>query len=226
MQKLLQKLPFPVEFAIVLAGAFGLAIGSSLLALAHIQVGMASVTPEMQLWRTVALEAITLAILGLFLKGRGWTLSRLGLVSHWSDGLWGVALAAGCYYAVMLVLFSVDQMVPGIAQKATQASAMKGTLSIYLVGAIVLVTSFYQEVFVTGYVISALKEKGLPNAAFHVSIALRLAYHLYYGTIAVVMIIPIGLIFAFWFTKRGQLWPVIVAHALINLISYAPMVKW
>ena len=58
-----------------------------------------------------------------------------------------------------------------------------------------------------------------PWATICVSVALRLLYHLYQGPMGVLGIIPIGLLFAFWFAKMGRLWPVIVAHGLMDLIG-------
>lgn len=34
---------------------------------------------------------------------------------------------------------------------------------------------------------------------------------------------PVGLIFGYWFAKTGKLWPPIVAHAAINLLSLLAM---
>lgn len=35
--------------------------------------------------------------------------------------------------------------------------------------------------------------------------------------------VPVGLIFGYWFAKTGKLWPPIVAHAAINLLSLLAM---
>ena len=99
-------------------------------------------------------------------------------------------------------------------------------LSPYIVAAIIFVTSFYKEFFVSGYVITALKDKGLLNIGVNVSVMIRLLYHLDEGVLGVVLIIPVGLIFATWYARTGKLWPLIVANALINAMAYVPQVKW
>ena len=78
---------------------------------------------------------------------------------------------------------------------------------------------FFEELFVCGYLISALKEKRGFAMAVNASAALRISYHLYQGTIGVLTIVPMGLIFAYWYARTGRLWPLIVAHATMNLIA-------
>jgi membrane protease YdiL (CAAX protease family) len=226
MRNLLQKLPFPVEFAVVVAGAFGLTIVSSVLALLHHHTGSAG-PAEMGVWRTVGLEAITLVVLGAFLWGRGWTAKRMGLDTHWIDGLWGLALAAGSYVAIFLVFLLLAKLAPGLIPHAGKtAASVTPALTPYAVGALVLVNALYEEFFVAGYVITALKEKSLPNLAINLSIALRLAAHLFQGTMSLVLMIPIGLIFGTWYVRSGRLWPLILAHVLLNAWSYAAYIKW
>ena len=224
MRNLLQKLPFPVEFAVVVAGAFGLAIVTSLLVALKLQPGAVETEPE--LWRAVALQAVTLVVLGLFLKVRGWTAARLGLESHWSDGAWGVALVAAGAIVVYLVLFILLAAAPDLGRTAAKVSSHPAALSPYIVAAIILVSSFTREFFVSGYVITALKEKGLLNAGVNASVAIRLLTHLDQGALEVVLIIPIGLIFATWYARTGKLWPLIVANALINAMNFVPHIKW
>jgi uncharacterized protein len=78
------------------------------------------------------------------------------------------------------------------------------------------VNPFFEELFVCGYLITVAKESGRPALGVNASIAVRLAYHLYQGGVGVLGIIPLGMIFAFWFSKTGRLWPVVVAHALAD----------
>jgi len=224
MRNLLQKLPFPVEFAVVVAGAFGLAIVTSLLVALKLQPGAVETEPE--LWRAVALQAVTLVVLGLFLKVRGWTAARLGLESHWSDGAWGLALVAAGAIVVYLVLIILLAAAPDLARTAAKASSHPVALSPYIVAAIILVSSFTEEFFVSGYVITALKEKDLLNAGVNASVAIRLLTYVDQGALEVVLIIPIALIFATWYARTGKLWPLIVANALITAMSLVPQIKW
>jgi len=81
-------------------------------------------------------------------------------------------------------------------------------------------------VFVAGYVIAALKDVRGTTFAINVSVVIRLVYHLYQGISGVLSIIPMGLIFGYWFARKGRLWPLIAAHALLDLVPFLYMVKF
>jgi membrane protease YdiL (CAAX protease family) len=216
MRNLLQKMPWPVEFAVVVAGAFGLAIIDSFNSLHHPAVHTA---PD--LWRSVALDATVLLILGGLLYLRGWNLTRLGLQSDWIDGLHGLGLAAVCYFVVAYGAYLVlAAFLPDLAAAAAKVHVVPHGLSPWLIAALVIVDALYEEVFATGYVITVLKEKTTENIAVNVSVALRLSYHIGLGVTGVLSAIPIGLIFGYWFARTDKLWPVIVAHAAINLVGF------
>jgi membrane protease YdiL (CAAX protease family) len=65
----------------------------------------------------------------------------------------------------------------------------------------------------------ALKQRKGFWTAVNVSLAVRLTYHLYQRAVGVVDIAPIGLIFRICYARSGRLWPLIVAHALIDILS-------
>lgn len=55
-----------------------------------------------------------------------------------------------------------------------------------------------------------------PATAVNISAAIRLSYHLYQGAAGVFAVVPLGLLFGFWFARTRQLWPLIVAHAILD----------
>ncbi len=223
MRNLLQKLPFPVEFAVVVAGAYGYTIITAALALAHPHAAAAGPS-EFGIWRVVAFQAVTTVVLGVFLWARGWKAERFGLDTHWRDGLWGLALAAGAYLGIMAVSILVSVLMPAVMPQ--QSGAPAPTLSLYAVAALVLVNGFYEEFFAAGYVVTALKEKGHPDLGINLGVGLRLGVHIFQGVSSVVLMIPIGLIFGTWYARRGRLWPLVLAHVLLNAWSYSHYVKW
>lgn len=224
MSELLRKLPFPVEFAIVLGGAFGYALVTSVWG--AIQPHQAPSHSEIGMWRGLGVEVLQFLLIGGFLRLRGWNGTRLGLQSHWSDGAIGIGLAIGSYVAMYMVVVLVAAAVPDLAQSLQSQPHPQQGLSPYLVGTDVLLGSFIEEFFVTGYLITALKEKTSEEVAVNVSVGIRMAYHLSHGVIGMVLVIPVGLIFAYWYAKSGRLWPVVVAHAALNLVALVPYVKW
>jgi membrane protease YdiL (CAAX protease family) len=65
-------------------------------------------------------------------------------------------------------------------------------------------------------------EQGVSLAtAVNISAAIRLSYHLYQGVAGVLAVVPLGLLFAYWFARTRQLWPLIVAHAILDFAGLA-----
>lgn len=221
MRQLLQRLPFPVEFAVVVAGAFGYFAVTSVIELVHPGTGG---TAERDVWQLVAIMAGIVAVGGLFLWGRGWTVARLGLVSDWMDGPWALALAAALFVTMNAAGMLVAVLTPGALPHDT--TPVPPYLTPYVVLALVLVSALFEELFAAGYVIGALKEKGWPNLGINLSVAIRLALNLSQGVVAVLVIVPMGLIFGMWYERTGKLWPLILAHTLFSAWIYAHYIKW
>jgi hypothetical protein len=59
------------------------------------------------------------------------------------------------------------------------------------------------------------------TTAINTSAGIRLSYHLYQGVAGVLNLVPTGLLFAIWFARTRQLWPLIVAHAILDFAGLA-----
>ncbi len=57
--------------------------------------------------------------------------------------------------------------------------------------------------------------------AVNISAAIRLSYHFYQGVAGVIAVVPVGLLFGYWFARTRQLWPLIVAHAILDFVGLA-----
>ena len=123
MRNLMQKIPLAVEFAIVIAGAFGLSIISSFYLAVHPPAGAMHSEPGM--WRMIVLEAIVLVVLGGFLWLRGWTFERLGLKSHWMDGVYGLALAGAAYFAFFVAVTVLGLVSRPMAEAAARVQVIR-----------------------------------------------------------------------------------------------------
>ena len=82
-----------------------------------------------------------------------------------------------------------------------------------------IVNPIHEELFVTAYLVTALKELRSPWFAINTSVVIRLTYHLYQGGQGVVGVIAIGLVFAWWYARNGRLWPLVVAHAVFDFVG-------
>src|SRR5262249_24956360 len=152
-------------------------------------------------------------------KIRGWTLPRLGLIPGWIDILSGVGLFVATYGAYVVLWFVVGTFWPGFYEVAERTHLVASGIPLLITIVVSVVNPIYEEVFVSGYVISALGEKIGATAAVNVRAGIRLAYHLYQGVVGVLAVVPVGLIFGIWFRRTGRLWPLIIAHSLKDVLG-------
>ncbi|MBU3752244.1 MAG: CPBP family intramembrane metalloprotease [Mycobacterium sp.] len=80
---------------------------------------------------------------------------------------------------------------------------------------------FAEEVVVVGYLITRLQQLGISQSrAVLASSALRGLYHLYQGIGAGIGNLAMGLVFGYAWCRTGRLWPLILAHGIINTVAY------
>jgi membrane protease YdiL (CAAX protease family) len=78
-----------------------------------------------------------------------------------------------------------------------------------------------EEVVVVGYLITRLRQTGWGLAAsVTFSALLRGTYHLYQGFGAFLGNAAMGVIFALFFLRTRRLWPLILAHTLLDVVAF------
>ncbi|GFE88178.1 CPBP family intramembrane glutamic endopeptidase [Steroidobacter agaridevorans] len=218
MRQIIESLSPRAEFATVMLGAFGMFVMSSLTA--AFDGGPSSPLTNDALLDLVAYEAVLLAMLGIFLSLRGWRPADVGLSPTLKDtAIGGVIVLAD--YMVYIVAWSIYSQFAAAGGNLPISAGLQASNVVLLS----LVNGFFEELFVCGYLITAVKKRRSVVFAINVSVAIRLAYHLYQGPIAVPSIVPMGLIFGYWFAKTGRLWPLVVAHALMDFLALWPHVE-
>ena len=81
--------------------------------------------------------------------------------------------------------------------------------------------SFAEEVVVVGYLITRLRQLGLRQSrAVLASSLLRGAYHLYQGIGAGLGNVAMGLVFGYAWCRTGRLWPLVIAHGIIDTVAF------
>ena len=81
--------------------------------------------------------------------------------------------------------------------------------------------SFAEEVVVVGYLITRLRQLGLSQSrAVLASSLLRGAYHLYQGIGAGLGNVAMGLVFGYAWCRTGRLWPLVIAHGIIDTVAF------
>ncbi len=79
---------------------------------------------------------------------------------------------------------------------------------------------FLEEALVIGYLVLRLRQIDMrPWAAIAISAVLRGSYHLYQGYGGFAGNVVMGVVFAFVFLRWRRLWPLVVAHGLIDTVA-------
>ena len=220
MRQWLRSLPLASEVTLVLLVAFGLSIPVSLAALFGGLPSEATAPITNQALLTLALyEFVILIVLAAFLRLRGWTLERLGLWPSVRDSLVGCALAGVAYLGYALLELAAGSLWPELVQAANASHLIGADLSWGSVLLVSAVNPVFEEVFLCGYVIAALRERLGVTAAINVSAGVRVFCHFYQGALGVLGIVPIALLFAYWYARSGRLWSLIVAHAILDITA-------
>jgi uncharacterized protein len=231
MRGWLRGLSFRTEFAIVIVGAFGLGLAGAIHAL---------LSPERDASLTDAglrINSILQIALGLllwqFLRLRGWNTAQAGLSpgTWWSREFLTTPIAAlGLVIVFAIVTFGsmrVIRLWPSLfLSSPPRRFTVAPDLRMTTIAGSCLVNALFEEVFVCAYVVSSLSGRIGVARAVAVSTAIRVSYHLYKGVaMAVLSIVPIGVMFAIWFARTKRLSPLILAHATIDFVLFAGLLR-
>ena len=163
-------------------------------------------------------EAVYAGVALCYLHARGYRVAELLPVPSAGGSLVGLAL----FVATALVCWPIYAAV-SVAQSAPQPieEMMAGArLSLAPIVAMSVVNGLYEEVFLLGYLQSALERFGL-GFAVSASLLVRMAYHTYQGPGGTASALAFGLVLAVYFARRRKLWPVAFAHILADIQGLA-----
>jgi uncharacterized protein len=213
------------EFVVVVLTAFGSFILTSLHVLAsgraHEEAGPLSHFTSNHLYGLVFYELSIAPVVISILYLRGWRLADFplgvsGALTTLGAGIAVVTVAGD--WVITLVLTGLFQNI-GSALNAYENYVPLGGPSFTSVVLLSIVNPVYEEVFVCGYVIAALRGRFGVTTAVNASVAIRVLYHLYQGLSAFPFHAMYGLIQAYVFVRTGRLWPLIVSHALLDFFA-------
>ncbi len=213
------------EILLVLTITFGMSGVRSLLGLID---DLLSTTPLNEQQETIYDEASQIGWLDLALQVTSaatlfaWGLLALFLLGtsmpkmRWSDWGWGALLAALIgipglgLYLVALQLGLSKEVIP-----TTDAVEIPVLLLWSAANA------FGEEVVVVMWFMTRLKQLKWPAwAAIGASSILRGSYHLYQGISAGFGNIIMGIVFGFFYYKTGKIWPLVIAHFIIDAVAF------
>jgi membrane protease YdiL (CAAX protease family) len=206
------------EFIVVLGTAFGWFSFASLWSLFAPPSGAELAANDGWLGLLI-FELMLLAPLIWLLHRRGWTAARVGLTPSWPDTAIGVGLMILAYGVYVILFAAVWTIVDASAPVGEWESPATAPIDLTTILAVSAVNGLFEELFVCGYLITVVKDARGFWPAINASTALRLLYHMYQGTAAIVSILPLGLIFGYWYARTGRLWPLVVAHVIFDVLA-------
>lgn len=135
------------------------------------------------------------------------------------DAAWSVALGAIIGIPGLALYVAGRAMGLNLDVAASGLTALWWTVPMLLLAA--AKNGIVEEVLVVGYLTERLRRLGWSSLGILVtSAAIRASYHLYQGWAAFAGNFIMGLIFGAFYLRRGRLWPLIVAHTLIDIVAF------
>lgn len=135
------------------------------------------------------------------------------------DLLQGVVLAAiigipGLAFYYLAVALNINATVV-----PTALGKYWWTLPVLILAAIQ--NAVLEEVVVVGYLVTRLRQMGASRwAMYATSSLLRGSYHLYQGFGGFLGNVVMGLVFCFWYERRGRVMPLAVAHSILDIAAF------
>jgi membrane protease YdiL (CAAX protease family) len=222
MKERILRLSGAFEVTLVLLLAFGMTVPGNLMALLSPDYLAYRAAPPITndvLIHTLIYELVIMSILIPFLKARGWTRERLGIRPTIQDSIRGVGILFAFYATVLLLEAILESVWPTLLIGISHIRLNAGHFDPATVLAVSIINPVFEELFVCGYLITALRDRFGVTTAINVSAGIRVFYHFYQGALAVVGVTPMALLFAYWFARTGRLWPLIVAHAIQDFVA-------
>jgi membrane protease YdiL (CAAX protease family) len=207
-----RKIPKWLEMTIVLVVAFAPFLYSSTAEL--IAPSEARVT-QADFAGITSHQIIVSALLLAFLFLRGWRVEELGIRRFQFRELFETGLLLASY---IFIVWSLWYLIGAPEQSGEVQSIDSAGMSFGFIALFSLVNAGFEEVFVCAYVIAALGAKRA-WIAIALSAALRVSYHLYQGPLALITVLPFGILLAWYFAQRARLAPLIVVHASFDILA-------
>ena len=192
-------------------------------------VGVAALTPadgssapitvsDAELLWGLVVELFLTATVGVWMWRAGWRPHRSAtLPFHHQDlargmGLWVSAIVSVALWALLCRALFPDLL--AISRETQLLGAPRFWVSL----AFSIYNAVFEELLWLGLGLAAFRRFGIVPAAA-VSIGLRLLAHAYQGPLALVTVLPIGILFTVYYIRTRRIWPVVVAHAFQDTLA-------
>jgi membrane protease YdiL (CAAX protease family) len=172
-----------------------------------------------------------LGLLILYLHRRGWTPLDLRFRPSLRGTLEGMVLPVPMYLAnlaTFILIFVLVFVLRGPAELAALTASLAPKLhahtvhvawSVIILGCVI--NALLEEIACTAYFFSQVAARQGPLAALLATDLLRMAYHTYQGPLHMLGIGAVFLVLNGYYAVRRDLWGVVTAHAVVDIISFA-----
>lgn len=230
-----QRRALRIEIAVVLAVTFGLSAYSALLNLIEsVLLGLTgrvvALNPRRSPFDLIDLGLNlawvfqltawgALAVYLLWRSGIGPTAMGLGR-PRWRADLLGALGLAALIGLPGLALYQIARIL-GMNASVEPAELYDTWWRIPVLLLTAFANGWAEEVVVVGFLLTRLRELRVsPAVAVVISSVLRGLYHLYQGFGAGLGNLAMGLVFGTVYVRTGRLWPLVIAHALIDGVAF------
>ncbi|MGE2693011.1 CPBP family intramembrane glutamic endopeptidase [Mycolicibacterium pulveris] len=230
-----QRRALRIEVIVVLAVTFALSAYTALLRLLEsVLLGLAgqvvALNPRRSQFDLIDLglnlagvfQLLAWGALAVYLLWRsGFGPDRIGLgLPRWRpDVLGGIGLAA-LIGVPGLALYQIARIL-GLNASVEPAELYDTWWRIPVLLLVSFANGWAEEVIVVGFLLTRLRQLRVnPVIAVVASSVLRGLYHLYQGFGAGLGNVAMGLVFGYVYLRTGRLWPLIIAHALIDAVAF------
>ena len=140
---------------------------------------------------------------------RGWSFASFGFQISWKWTGLGVLL-----FVPAKLLFVLRRMIVS----PNTAGLLAGQIALPIIIISSIMFGIIEELMEVGYIIKVTEKYGMWSAVF-ISALIRTVIHTYQGAAGMACVFVIGVTFGLVYWKLRQLWPLIVAHILIDIIG-------
>ncbi|AEV72525.1 CAAX amino terminal protease family [Mycolicibacterium rhodesiae NBB3] len=230
-----QRRALRIEIAVVLAVTFGLSAYTALLNLTEaVLLGLSgqvvALNPRRSPFDLIDLglnlawvfQLLAWGALGVYLLWRsGFGPSQIGLGRfRWRPDLLGGLGLAAVIGLPGLAFYLLSRML-GMNASVEPAELYDTWWRIPVLLLVAFANGWAEEVIVVGFLFTRFRQLRIsPAAAVILTSALRGLYHLYQGFGAGLGNLAMGLVFGYVYLRTGRLWPLIVAHAVIDAVAF------
>ncbi len=214
MQQRVTSIATPAEALSIITICFGWFIYSALQSTSG--PGQNAAFNDGALLYIVSLELVFGSLALLVLRWRKWSI--FDLFPH--------PTALGCGIGVLLYIAAIPAswiaMAPFYEPHLLQPLrdlVPQQRPSLAIVIGLAMVNGLYEEVFLLGYLLRGLRNRGLVFA-LGASLLVRILYHVYQGPLGAASVLAFGLVVSLYYIRSQSLWPAVFAHTLADILPF------